>query len=221
MLAQGVDGSPQQLLTRFQRSPEAALLGTASFWEGVDVGNEALKVLVVARLPFNVPTEPIFAARSEEYENSFMEYAVPQAVLRFRQGFGRLIRSKGDRGVVVVLDSRIVTKQYGRMFLQLDTAGDGPAGAVPSTRAGSGGMAGGAVRGRPSGGRRRMRAIARDFPTPVGRGKAARFLPSQERRSTRFARKPSPQPSPVFGGGGAPFGCVPSLPFGHLPQRGR
>ncbi len=117
VLAQGVDGSPQQLLTRFQRSPEAALLGTASFWEGVDVGNEALKVLVVARLPFNVPTEPIFAARSEEYENSFMQYALPQAVLRFRQGFGRLIRSKGDRGVVVVLDSRIATKQYGRTFL--------------------------------------------------------------------------------------------------------
>ena len=73
------------------------LLGTASFWEGVDVGNEALKVLVVARLPFNVPTEPIFAARSSQYEQAFMEYAVPQAVLRFRQGFGRLIRSKGDR----------------------------------------------------------------------------------------------------------------------------
>ncbi len=118
VLAQGVDGSPQQLLTRFQRRPEAVLLGTASFWEGVDVGNESLKVLVVARLPFNVPSESIFAARSEGYENSFMEYAVPQAVLRFRQGFGRLIRSKGDRGVAVVLDSRVATKQYGRVFLR-------------------------------------------------------------------------------------------------------
>ena len=117
VLAQGVDGTPQQLLARFRAQRRAVLLGTASFWEGVDVGNETLKVLVVARLPFNVPTEPIFAARSAQYEQAFMQYAVPQAVLRFRQGFGRLIRSKGDRGVAVVLDSRITSKSYGRMFL--------------------------------------------------------------------------------------------------------
>ena len=117
VLAQGVDGTPQQLLARFRAQRRAVLLGTASFWEGVDVGNETLKVLVVARLPFNVPTEPIFAARSGQYEQPFMQYAVPQAVLRFRQGFGRLIRSKGDRGVAVVLDSRITSKSYGRMFL--------------------------------------------------------------------------------------------------------
>ena len=117
VLAQGVDGTPQQLLSRFRAQPRAVLLGTASFWEGVDVGNEALKALVVARLPFNVPTEPIFAARSGGYEQPFMQYAVPQAVLRFRQGFGRLIRSKGDRGVAVVLDSRIMSKAYGRTFL--------------------------------------------------------------------------------------------------------
>ncbi len=117
VLAQGVDGTPQQLLARFRAQRRAVLLGTASFWEGVDVGNETLKVLVVARLPFNVPTEPIFAARSNQYEQPFMQYAVPQAVLRFRQGFGRLIRSKGDRGVAVVLDSRITSKSYGRMFL--------------------------------------------------------------------------------------------------------
>ena len=117
VLAQGVDGTPQQLLARFRARRRAVLLGTASFWEGVDVGNETLKVLVVARLPFNVPTEPIFAARSAQYEQAFMQYAVPQAVLRFRQGFGRLIRSKGDRGVAVVLDSRITSKAYGRTFL--------------------------------------------------------------------------------------------------------
>ena len=93
------------------------LLGTASFWEGVDVGNASLKVLVLARLPFNVPTEPIFAARSALYEQPFLEYAVPQAVLRFRQGFGRLIRSKGDRGAVVVLDGRLTTKSYGSWFV--------------------------------------------------------------------------------------------------------
>ena len=119
VLAQGPDGAPQQLLTRFRRNPRAILLGTASFWEGVDVGNAALKTLVLARLPFNVPTEPIFAARSAQYEReAFMRYAVPQAVLRFRQGFGRLIRGKGDRGVVVALDSRIASKAYGRVFLE-------------------------------------------------------------------------------------------------------
>ncbi|MCI0888686.1 MAG: hypothetical protein J4N28_03580 [Chloroflexi bacterium] len=117
VLAQGIDGTPQQLMARFQRQPRAVLLGTASFWEGVDITNEALKVLVLARLPFNVPTEPVFAARSEGYEQPFNQYAVPQAVLRFRQGFGRLIRSKDDHGAVVVLDSRITSKPYGASFL--------------------------------------------------------------------------------------------------------
>ncbi len=118
VLAQGVDGTPQQLLGRFQDDPRAVLLGTASFWEGVDVGNSALKVLVVARLPFNVPTEPVFAARSEQYDQPFTQFAVPQAVLRFRQGFGRLVRNKEDRGVVVLLDSRVRTRSYGRWFLE-------------------------------------------------------------------------------------------------------
>jgi len=117
VLAQGIDGPPQQLLRRFQADPRAVLLGTASFWEGVDVGNSALKVLIVARLPFNVPTDPVFAARSEQYEQPFIQYAVPQAVLRFRQGFGRLIRGKDDRGAVVVLDSRLTGKSYGGWFL--------------------------------------------------------------------------------------------------------
>ena len=116
VLAQGLDGTPQQLVARFQQQPKAVLLGTASFWEGVDIGNESLKVLVLARLPFNVPTEPVFAARSALYEQPFMQYAVPQAVLRFRQGFGRLIRSKGDKGAVIVLDGRMTTKAYGSWF---------------------------------------------------------------------------------------------------------
>ena len=76
-----------------------------------------LKVLVLTRLPFNVPTEPVFAARSQLFEDSFNQYAVPQAVLRFRQGFGRLIRGSQDKGVVVVLDSRILRKSYGKVFL--------------------------------------------------------------------------------------------------------
>ena len=118
VLAQAVDGNPQQLIARFQEDPRAVLLGTSSFWEGIDITDNAMKVLVVARLPFNVPTEPVFAARSGLYDSPFMQFAVPQAVLRFRQGFGRLIRNKNDRGVVVVLDSRITSKPYGKAFLE-------------------------------------------------------------------------------------------------------
>ena len=73
--------------------------------------------MVIARLPFSVPTDPIFAARSETFDDPFGEYAVPQAILRFRQGFGRLIRSRTDRGVVVILDKRVLTKSYGAAFL--------------------------------------------------------------------------------------------------------
>ena len=75
-------------------------------------------MLLVARLPFSVPTEPVFEARSESYEDSFNEYALPQAILRFRQGFGRLIRTSTDKGVVVILDKRIISKRYGEKFLQ-------------------------------------------------------------------------------------------------------
>lgn len=117
VLAQAVDGNPQQLIARFQENSKAVLLGTSSFWEGVDITDNAMKVLVVARLPFNVPTEPVFAARSGLYDSPFMQFAVPQAVLRFRQGFGRLIRNRNDHGVVVVLDSRITSKPYGKAFL--------------------------------------------------------------------------------------------------------
>jgi|YNPNPStandDraft_1061719.scaffolds.fasta_scaffold10509_3 DNA polymerase-3 subunit epsilon/ATP-dependent DNA helicase DinG len=117
VLEHGDGASRQQLLTTFRETPRAVLLGTRSFWEGIDVMGEALSCLVIARLPFAVPTEPIFAARSETFEDPFNEYAVPESVLRFRQGFGRLIRSRTDRGVFVVLDKRIISKAYGRMFL--------------------------------------------------------------------------------------------------------
>ena len=118
VLAQGVDGTPRNLLTSFMQNPESVLLGTASFWEGVDIPGGALKVIVVARLPFNVPTEPVFAARSQMFEDPFNQYAVPQSVLRFRQGFGRLIRGEEDRGAVVVLDQRILSRGYGPVFLE-------------------------------------------------------------------------------------------------------
>ncbi len=112
------DGTSRQaLLEGFVKTERAVLLGTRSFWEGVDVPGDDLSVVVIVRLPFAVPSDPIFAARSELYDNSFMQYAVPDAVLRFRQGFGRLIRSKRDRGVVVLLDNRVITKRYGQVFL--------------------------------------------------------------------------------------------------------
>ena len=98
------------------------LLGTSSFWEGVDVKGEALSCLVLARLPFQVYTDPVFEARRESISaqggNDFYDYSVPCAVLKLRQGFGRLIRSKSDRGVVLIADSRLLTKSYGRVFLE-------------------------------------------------------------------------------------------------------
>ena len=115
-IAHGVDGSARQLLQTFKSNPKSVLLGTSSFWEGVDVVGEALSVLVIARLPFAVPTDPIIAARSEQFEDPFNQYSVPQSILRFKQGFGRLIRSKSDRGVAVVMDRRIATRSYGRLF---------------------------------------------------------------------------------------------------------
>ncbi len=117
VLGQGVDGSPQQLLSALVSNSHAVLLGTASFWEGVDVTGEALSVLAMVRLPFNVPNEPLFAARSETFADPFNDYALPQAAFRFRQGFGRLIRSRTDRGVVVVLDSRLNSREYGAYLL--------------------------------------------------------------------------------------------------------
>jgi len=113
------DGSSRQaLLEGFKSTEKAVLLGTRSFWEGVDIPGSSLSALVIVRLPFAVPTDPIFAARSETYANSFNDYAVPDAILRFRQGFGRLIRSRNDRGVVTIFDSRVLTKNYGAAFLE-------------------------------------------------------------------------------------------------------
>jgi DNA polymerase-3 subunit epsilon/ATP-dependent DNA helicase DinG len=117
VLGQGIDGSRRSLLERFKEFPRTVLLGTTSFWEGVDVVGDALSVLVIAKLPFSVPNDPIFAARSEGFDDPFNEYGVPQAILRFKQGFGRLIRSREDRGVVAVLDKRLLTKKYGQIFL--------------------------------------------------------------------------------------------------------
>ena len=114
---QGDGASPHSLLDSFRSDERAVLMGTRAFWEGVDVPGEALSVLVLVKLPFDVPSDPIVAARSETFEDSFNQYSLPEAILRFRQGFGRLIRTQTDRGVVVVLDRRVLTKRYGKLFL--------------------------------------------------------------------------------------------------------
>ncbi len=118
VLGQGIDGSRHMLLEKFRRNPRSILLGTSSFWEGIDVVGEGLSVLVITKLPFDVPSNPIFAARCELFEEPFSRYAVPQAVLRLKQGFGRLIRSQTDRGAVILLDGRVLTRTYGPIFLR-------------------------------------------------------------------------------------------------------
>jgi ATP-dependent DNA helicase DinG len=109
------------LLRRFRDAENAILLGTDSFWEGVDVPGRALRALILNKLPFKVPSEPITAARlerlAEEGLDGFMHYLVPHAALKLKQGFGRLIRSRQDTGIVVLLDSRVVTKRYGQLLL--------------------------------------------------------------------------------------------------------
>jgi ATP-dependent DNA helicase DinG len=118
-LAQGGGASRQQLLNQFrQPDSRAVLLGTRSFWEGVDVPGPLLQAVLIAKLPFDVPSDPIFAARSETFENSFYDYSIPEAILRFRQGFGRLIRRKDDEGVVAILDKRVLSKRYGYAFIE-------------------------------------------------------------------------------------------------------
>lgn len=121
LLIQGVAGSRDQLLRRFRDEPGSVLLGTDSFWEGIDVVGEALELLVVSKLPFEVPTEPLVEARLEklkaEGKDPFLYYTVPEAVIRLRQGMGRLIRTKTDRGVALICDVRMLHSRYGKAFL--------------------------------------------------------------------------------------------------------
>jgi DNA polymerase-3 subunit epsilon/ATP-dependent DNA helicase DinG len=117
VLAQGTDGTPRQLIDQLIANPKTVILGTSSFWEGVDVRGKALSMLVICRLPFAVPTDPVQRARAEQHESPFAQYSLPSAILRFRQGFGRLIRDREDHGVVAVLDRRIYEKRYGQDFV--------------------------------------------------------------------------------------------------------
>ncbi len=121
LLAQGITADRDTLVARLTATPGGILLGTDSFWEGVDFPGEALEILVLAKLPFAPPAEPLIAARCERLaalgEDAFASYLLPQAVLRFRQGFGRLIRTRRDRGAVVLVDSRLETREYGESFI--------------------------------------------------------------------------------------------------------
>lgn len=122
LLAQGIDGSREEILRRFRADPRSVLLGASSFWQGVDVRGRGLRNVIIAKLPFDPPDRPLTEARGEHIRqrggNPFMEDAIPRAVIRFKQGFGRLIRSKEDHGRVVVLDGRLLTTRYGRYFLE-------------------------------------------------------------------------------------------------------
>ncbi|MDF9840282.1 MULTISPECIES: ATP-dependent DNA helicase DinG [unclassified Paenibacillus] len=122
VLGQGVEGgSRSKLIRRFQDSSAAVLLGTSSFWEGVDIPGDALTCLAIVRLPFQPPNHPLAEAKAEllqaQKKNPFMKLSVPQAVIRFKQGFGRLVRTAQDRGIVIVYDTRVIESYYGKYFL--------------------------------------------------------------------------------------------------------
>lgn len=120
-LAQGIHGERSALLEAFNRNPKSVLLGANSFWEGIDIPGDALSCVILVKLPFWPPSLPLIEARSEflksQGRDPFQELLLPEAVIRFKQGFGRLIRSKDDRGVILLLDDRVIGKYYGRFFL--------------------------------------------------------------------------------------------------------
>jgi ATP-dependent DNA helicase DinG len=113
--------SKEGLLERFRETPNAVLFATSSFWQGVDVRGDQLSCVIIDKLPFAVPSDPVVAARTKFIDDnggkSFFDYSVPQAIISLKQGIGRLIRSKTDKGVIAILDSRLRTKSYGRDFL--------------------------------------------------------------------------------------------------------
>lgn len=123
LFAQGKGGSRSSILEEFKKAKNAVLLGTSSFWEGVDIQGESLSLLILYKIPFQVPSDPLVEAYIDKLEreqkDSFMHYMLPNALLRLRQGFGRLIRSKTDRGIVLIMDSRVSRKRYGSYFKEI------------------------------------------------------------------------------------------------------
>jgi DNA polymerase-3 subunit epsilon/ATP-dependent DNA helicase DinG len=117
LVTQHEDGSAEQLAERLRSFDRTVVFGAGAFWEGVDVPGPALSALVIAKLPFPVPTDPIHAARSETFDNGWTEYTMPQTILKLRQGFGRLIRTQTDRGVCLILDRRLISKRYGAQIV--------------------------------------------------------------------------------------------------------
>ena len=121
LLVQGREYDRSSMLKIFRETPHSVLFGADSFWTGVDVPGDNLTMVIITRLPFAAPGSPLIAARQERLEkagiNSFFHYSLPEAVLKFRQGIGRLIRTSSDHGKIIVLDPRIHTKRYGRSFM--------------------------------------------------------------------------------------------------------
>jgi DNA polymerase-3 subunit epsilon/ATP-dependent DNA helicase DinG len=119
VLGQQISGGRGKILQHFKDEPAtSAIFGTQSFWEGVDLQGDTLNCVVIQKLPFDPPDDPMIVARSKKYANAFSEYQLPKAILKFKQGFGRLIRSSKDTGTIVILDTRIIQKNYGHQFLE-------------------------------------------------------------------------------------------------------
>jgi len=118
---QGAGMGRSKMLSGFKKEAGSILFGVDSFWQGIDVQGKALSNVIITKLPFTVPDYPVTEARIEDIQakggDAFLEYNLPEAILRFKQGFGRLIRSRADTGIIAILDSRIINKSYGRSFL--------------------------------------------------------------------------------------------------------
>jgi len=122
LLGHNIDGGHSRLMEEFRTTPRSVIFGASTFWEGVDIQGEDLSCVIIVKLPFLPPNQPIVEARLEavtrKMRNGFYNYTLPEAILRLKQGFGRLIRAQSDRGIVVILDNRIIDKSYGQWFFK-------------------------------------------------------------------------------------------------------